>query len=381
MDRFTSPWPFLEAIEGLRALKHSPWALNAPPESESLSEKMYQMALVCLAHPDLSGEDEMKAVVMCLVHDVGRVASGEVTLGEHDKHSEGDIEQQLGLKYLASLIQKSSPALADRLPEAWQEYQTRETRAAKLVHQVFKFESLHQASIRRKKGIRVADIDGLRESITDPWLATQVDRITADDWDASDEMAISRAPIVFVIGGPGSDESTQCARLAEDFAFEHVSIAELLQEEQGRPGSIFGGFIKETLESKAKVPPSLVLMLLKSKVKEIQSRGKGILIDGFPRSVAQAVAFEQEISNVYSTIWLDYPIEKMMERIRIREEPSQQGNDGDGRLKEELEAFEGAKQSLSEHLSKNVFQRVDAKGSNDEVNGVFRDILKKMIER
>ncbi|KPM37043.1 hypothetical protein AK830_g9530 [Neonectria ditissima] len=374
MDRFASPWPFLEAIEGLRALKHSPWALNSPPESESLSEKMYQMALVCLAHPDLSGEDEMKAVVMCLVHDVGHVASGEVTLfGEDDKYPKGDIEQQLGLKYLASLIQKSSPALADRLPEAWREYQARETPAAELVHQIAKFEALHQAAIRRKKGLRVSDdedLDTVRHGIADPWLVAQVDKITADDWDASDET-----------GGPGSDERTQCARLAEEFDFEHVSVGDLLREEQDRQGSIFGRFIKETLESSAKVPPSLILMLLKRNVRNIQSRGKGILIDGFPRSVAQAVAFEQEVSDVYSTVWLDYPIEKMMERIRVSGESSQHGDAGDSALDEELAEFERLKQPLLEHLSRKVFRKVDANGSIDEVCEVIRGSVKKMVEQ
>lgn len=54
MDRLPSPFPFIEAIESLRALKNSRWALYSSPESDSLYEQMYQMALVCLAHPDVS---------------------------------------------------------------------------------------------------------------------------------------------------------------------------------------------------------------------------------------------------------------------------------------------------------------------------------------
>lgn len=53
MDRITSSPPFLEAIESLKALKKSSWASTSVPEPDSLSEHIYQMALVCLAHPDV----------------------------------------------------------------------------------------------------------------------------------------------------------------------------------------------------------------------------------------------------------------------------------------------------------------------------------------
>lgn len=74
-----------------------------------------------------------------------------------------------------------------------------------------------------------------------------------------------------------------------------VSADRLLREEQNRPGSIFGDFIKESLEKSVLAPTSLTTMLLKSKIKEIQSRGRGVLIEGFPQSVSQAVAFDREV--------------------------------------------------------------------------------------
>ncbi|KAF7552655.1 hypothetical protein G7Z17_g4144 [Cylindrodendrum hubeiense] len=298
MVQLTFPLPFFEAIESLRALKNSTWALHSSPDSESLYEQMYQMALVCLAHPDLSGEDEANAIMMCMVHDVGHIASGEVTLVDDERYPKGTVEEEIGLKHLTYLLKESSPALAERLPDALLEYQICETRVAKLVHQVDKFESLHQAVIRRKNGLRVRgkdDLDTMRESITDPWLAKQADDITAEDWDALDETAGSRAPIIFVIGGPGLGEHTHCDRIAEEFNLEHVSVDDTFREEQNRPGSIFGRFIKESIDNFANIPPSLAIMLLKSKVKGIQSTGRGVLISGFPQCVGQVVVFENEM--------------------------------------------------------------------------------------
>lgn len=88
-------------------------------------------------------------------------------------------------------------------------------------------------------------------------------------------------------------------RVAKEFDMEYVSVDELLREEQNRPGSIFGRFIKETIDSFTNIPPSLAVMLIKSKVKGAQSMGRGILVKGFPQCVRQVVAFELEVC-VYS---------------------------------------------------------------------------------
>jgi UMP-CMP kinase len=86
--------------------------------------------------------------------------------------------------------------------------------------------------------------------------------------------------------------------MAKDCELEMVSVDHLLREEQNRPGSIFGDFIKESLEKSVIAPTSLTTMLLKSKIKEIQSKGRGVLIEGFPQSVSQAVAFDREVSRM-----------------------------------------------------------------------------------
>lgn len=320
--------------------------------------------------------------MMCMVHDVGHIAAGEVTLIDDDKYPKGAVEEEIGLKHLSYLLKESSPALAERLPEALVEYQNGETRVAKLIRQVGKFESLHQAVIRRKRGLGVRgtdDLDAMRESITDPWLAQQADEITADDWDALDETVGSKAPTIFVIGEPAPDEIMQ--RVAKEFDMEYVSVDELLREEQNRPGSIFGRFIKETIDSFTNIPPSLAVMLIKSKVKGAQSMGRGILVKGFPQCVRQVVAFELEISNVYSTVYLEYPVEKMMERARMGENVINQGDDASTGERKNLEATENSRQALVDHVSKNFFRKVDATGSNDDVYTAIRDIIKKITEQ
>lgn len=170
-------------------------------------------------------------------------------------------------------------------------------------------------------------------------------------------------------------------RVAKEFDMEYVSVDELLREEQNRPGSIFGRFIQETIDNFANMPPSLAVMLIKSKVKGAQSVGRGILIRGFPQCVRQVEVFELEISNVYSAIYLECPVEKMMERARMDEDTLKQGDDSSTGERKNLEASESSRQAVVEHVSKNFFQKVDATGSNDEVYAAIRDIIKKITEQ
>lgn len=98
-------------------------------------------------------------------------------------------------------------------------------------------------------------------------------------------------------------KGTQCAKLVEDFNLEHISVGDLLRNEKDDPDSVFGEFLQESMQNSVIVPPSLTTMLLKDKIQEIQSRGNNVLIDGFPRSIEQAKAFEAEVcTHVYDVI-------------------------------------------------------------------------------
>lgn len=198
------------------------------------------------------------------------------------------------------------------MPAVWLEYEKGESRVANIVHQVDKFECLHQAFIyqRRHRGNNLSEFRGLRNKITDPWLAKEADMILTE-WDAIEQNTGSNTSIIFMIGeqilktigyrltllgGPGVGKGTQCSRITEEFNYEHISVGDLLREEQNRPDSIFCDFIRDSFRDSVIIPPDLSMLLLKDRIQTIRSQNKGVLIDGFPRSVGQAQAFEQWVS-------------------------------------------------------------------------------------
>ncbi|CAM9945672.1 unnamed protein product, partial [Sphacelaria rigidula] len=91
-----------------------------------------------------------------------------------------------------------------------------------------------------------------------------------------------RAPVIFVLGGPGSGKGTQCERLATEYGYVHLSAGELLRQER-ESGSKDGQLIDEYIREGRIVPVAISLGLLQRAMKASGPFSR-FLIDGFPRN-------------------------------------------------------------------------------------------------
>lgn len=96
--------------------------------------------------------------------------------------------------------------------------------------------------------------------------------------------------VIFVTGGPGTGKGTQCPKLVEAFGYKHVSIGDLCRAEI-KSGSEEGKNILSIVQSGGLVPKELTISLLQKSLASINAHT--ILVDGFPRSVEQAIYLEQ----------------------------------------------------------------------------------------
>jgi len=100
-------------------------------------------------------------------------------------------------------------------------------------------------------------------------------------------------------GGPGTGKGTLCEKLVKDWDFVHLSAGELLRAEQDREGSQYGALIKKFIQEGEIVPMEITVGLLQNAMQEnVRKDRRKFLIDGFPRKMDQALAFE---SNVFSS--------------------------------------------------------------------------------
>lgn len=122
---------------------------------------------------------------------------------------------------------------------------------------------------------------------------------------ASTAKELPSGPIVFVIGPPASGKGTLCSRLCQYIpdSFRHLSIGDYLRELCSSPelealpesvGRLSREQIAEYLQESRLLPPDTIIPLIKGKL--VSSHSPGWIIDGFPRDIETARAFEKEVS-------------------------------------------------------------------------------------
>ena len=92
--------------------------------------------------------------------------------------------------------------------------------------------------------------------------------------------------VVILLGAPGVGKGTQAARLAESNGAEHVSTGDLLRTAR-REGTELGRKAQRYMDAGELVPDDLILSLVREHLGELPE-GADVLLDGFPRTIAQA---------------------------------------------------------------------------------------------
>jgi len=97
---------------------------------------------------------------------------------------------------------------------------------------------------------------------------------------------------LLIMGPPGAGKGTQAAILAEEFSVAHLSSGDLLRKSV-QEGEELGRKAKSYMDSGGLVPDELMISLILKEVLDLVARGKGFLLDGFPRTIEQARALEE----------------------------------------------------------------------------------------
>lgn len=123
--------------------------------------------------------------------------------------------------------------------------------------------------------------------------------------------------IVILLGAPGSGKGTIAAKLAnENDNLKHVSSGDLLRGAVAK-GTPAGVEAKSYMESGKLVPDALIAEMIKDVIAETEG-DVTMLLDGFPRNVAQAEILEKTGAPIRSVVLVDVPDEIIADRIAGR---------------------------------------------------------------
>ncbi|MGA0063898.1 MAG: adenylate kinase [Ilumatobacteraceae bacterium] len=172
-----------------------------------------------------------------------------------------------------------------------------------------------------------------------------------------------------MLGRQGSGKGTQCARVAERFGIVHVSTGDMLRSAV-RQSTPVGRAVKEVIEQGGLVDDELMASLVQGRLGEDDTRTAGWVLDGFPRTLGQAVSLDRisEARPVNCVINLDVPKDIVLARLTVRREAEQRSDDSPEAVARRLELYETQTAPLIEYYEHaGKLRVVDGVGSMEEV--------------
>jgi adenylate kinase len=183
-----------------------------------------------------------------------------------------------------------------------------------------------------------------------------------------------------LLGPPGCGKGTQAQRIVEKYGFLHLSTGNLIREEiqkETKLGKKLQTFVSQGLL----VPDDIILKQVWNYALK-HEKDKGIIFDGFPRTLYQAIKldklFAKKNYSISLVLAMYVPEEVLLQRIMYRAQQEGRVDDNEGVFKNRLLVYYSQTQPvINYYKKKNVLKEIEGNRSIDEV---FSDICKAIDE-
>ena len=184
-------------------------------------------------------------------------------------------------------------------------------------------------------------------------------------------------PNFIIIGAPGSGKGTQAKKLAARMGLFHLSAGDVLRAEEAA-GTDIGNMIGEIMARGELAPDDFVMDVIVRRFKQPDCAA-GVIFDGFPRTLAQAVALDDTLDKmgtfVTAAIELKVDDAAMTERVKSRAASEGMRSD-DGAISDRLKIYHLQSEPVIDHYkNKGILKPVDGMKPIDEVAADIEKLL------
>lgn len=176
---------------------------------------------------------------------------------------------------------------------------------------------------------------------------------------------------IILFGAPGCGKGTQAELLKEKYGVEHISTGAVIRSEIER-GTELGLSMQEYIATGELAPDSIVVGMVKNYICEHRD-AKGNIFDGFPRTTAQAEAFDELLKaeglSVGVMIYMDVPEQELVNRILLRGKDSGRADDAsEDVIRNRIKIYREQTAVVADYYSKQgKYVAIDGVGTLDEV--------------
>ena len=124
---------------------------------------------------------------------------------------------------------------------------------------------------------------------------------------------------LIILGRQGAGKGTQCVRLSRHYVVPHISTGDMLRAAV-RERTEVGLMAKEVMDTGGLVGDEIMIAIVDDRLRRADAETRGYILDGFPRTVAQAEALDKITVDrpIHIVIDLDVPRDTVLARISAR---------------------------------------------------------------
>jgi adenylate kinase len=156
---------------------------------------------------------------------------------------------------------------------------------------------------------------------------------------------------ILLLGPQGAGKGTQAKRISADSGVPHIATGDMLRTAIS-DGTPLGRQVEPVVNAGELVPDELMIALIRERLAD-EDTHDGFILDGFPRTPAQAEALDQmfgEIGRNFSVVFaLQIPDAVAFERLRLRAQLERRADDTDEAIRRRLENYHRETEPLIEY--------------------------------
>lgn len=185
---------------------------------------------------------------------------------------------------------------------------------------------------------------------------------------------------IIIFGAPGSGKGTYSDMIVEKFGMGHISTGDVLRAEI-KNGTELGKIAKGYIDEGQLIPDSLMVDILASTYDQLP-KGRGVIFDGFPRTIAQAEALKAMLSERGDDMgmMIELVVEEDVLMARLLNRAIEQGRADDNKetIQKRFDVYRNQTAPLSEWFAKegirHTFAWSELKTKEGMIEAIFQTI-------